>query len=59
MFSCEFCENSKKTFFIEHFWMTASKMSNSPISLFHKFFSLKRLNVYNFFFLPITGWAIH
>ena len=24
-FSCEFCENSKSTFFTEHLWMTASK----------------------------------
>ena len=25
MFSCESCENSKNTFFTEHFWTTASK----------------------------------
>ena len=24
MFSCEFCEISKNTFFTEHFWATAS-----------------------------------
>ena len=26
--SCEFCEVFKKTFFVEHIWATASKLSN-------------------------------
>ena len=28
VFSCEFCEISKKTFFTEHLWATASNISN-------------------------------
>ena len=27
VFSCEFCESSKNTFFTEHFWVTASEMN--------------------------------
>ena len=29
VFSCEFCEISKNTFFAEHLWTTASNVSNS------------------------------
>ena len=35
MFSCEFCEISKNTFFIEHLWVTASKL-NQRTSLIHQ-----------------------
>ena len=30
VFSCEFCEISKNTFFTEHLWMTASPQHISP-----------------------------
>ena len=29
MFSCEFCEISKNTFFTEHFWTTSSVSDNT------------------------------
>ena len=31
MFSCEFCEISKNTFFTEHLWATASKQVTVPL----------------------------
>ena len=43
VFSCEFCEISKNTFFIEHFWTTASKLMitssfhYNPFGAAHKF----------------------
>ena len=33
VFSCEFCEISKNTFFTEHLWTTASKMNDLKIIL--------------------------
>ena len=33
MFSCEFCEISKKTFFTEHFWAFASHLIYQMIQL--------------------------
>ena len=35
MFSCEFCEISKKTFLKEHLWATASATINSGKLLYH------------------------
>ena len=37
MFSCDFCEISKNTFFTEHLWGTAS---NSSLRLFIEVFEL-------------------
>ena len=31
MFSCEFCEISKNTFFTEHLWVTASRQVTVPL----------------------------
>ena len=31
MFSCEFCEISKSTFFTEHLWTTASPSKFEPV----------------------------
>ena len=31
VFSCEFCEISKNTFFIEHLWKTASYLTNMTV----------------------------
>ena len=36
MFSCEFCEISKSTFFTEHLWMTASGYTSTQALLVHK-----------------------
>ena len=33
MFSCEFCEISKNTFFAGHLWTTASKIVHKILSL--------------------------
>ena len=33
MFSCEFCEIFKNTFFTEHFWATASYVPPPPKTL--------------------------
>ena len=33
VFSCEFCETSKNTFFTEHLWTTASEMKNTYLKV--------------------------
>ena len=51
MFSCEFCEISKSTFFIEHLWATASKFltTENPLKMmkyiYYFYFMLKALFV--------------
>ena len=35
MFSCEFCEISKNTFFTEHLWTTASEYTTYKIFRIH------------------------
>ena len=48
LFSCQFCEISKNTFFIEHLWPTASGSFKYPEQLFHDILLLYSL--YTFFY---------
>ena len=40
MFSYEFCEISKNTFFTEHFWATAPNNSTAPNDIFYLKFEI-------------------
>ena len=69
MFSCEFCEIFKNTFFLEHLWMAASEtgtensLGNSAQG--EKCSALnEKLNIISFFFFPthlpklkFSAWA--
>ena len=51
MFSCEFCEISKNTFFIEHVWATALIYHLSEMKIF---FNVKR----NMFFYRLAEYLL-
>ena len=50
MFSCEFCEISKNTFFTEHFWMAASGNKSLVLSSSCQIYSLV------WFALQVSSW---
>ena len=65
VFSCEFCEISKNTFFREHLRPTASKLCfrDSKITLFHRYIILPPItfltwNVYKRIYLVWRLWLI-
>ena len=59
MFSCEFCEISKNTFFTEHLWTTASKSYRPKTAACSKIVSLLRLFLRFFETQKKGNWWAH